>query len=392
AAAGADRVVAVVGNDPHLGGRETEDRATLDLPQAAAELVRTAREANPATVLAVVSSYPYALGDLAADLDAVVWSGHGGQELGNGLADVLLGEVEPRGRLAQTWFAADADLPDVLDYDVQSTGGTYLWSEAEPLYPFGHGLTYTHIEHVAARADRRTARDGDVVTLTVELANTGTRPGEELVQVYATAPGLRPRSPRRRLVAHRRVPLAPGERTAVELAVPVAALAVHDVVSGRPLVVPGEHHLLVGASAADVRHEVALTVEGPAPAPRPLGSAAGFDACRDVRLVPREGFAGSAVRTVAPGTAGVLEFADVGTGGADRLRCTARADGPAEVEVAVRGTSGAWLVVGRAVVPAGGWDVVDVALRRALPGRADLRVRLRGDVALAELELPARQA
>ncbi|GAB7190719.1 glycoside hydrolase family 3 C-terminal domain-containing protein [Kineococcus sp. NUM-3379] len=392
AATAADTVVAVVGNDPHLGGRETEDRRTLELPGASAELVRAVREANPACVLAVVSSYPYALGDLAADVDGIVWSGHAGQEVGNGLADVLLGDVEPRGRLAQTWFASDADLPDVLDYDVQSAGGTYLWSRAEVLYPFGHGLGYTRVEYTAVEADTGgtpgEVTAADAVTLRVQLENTGARAAEELVQVYATAPGIRPEFPRRRLVAHRRVRVEPGARAAAELTVPVAALATYDVAREREDVVPGRYFLLVGASAEDVRHEVALTVSGPARGPRPLGPACSFDACRGVELVPRDGLSGTAVRVADRGLGGAVDFDDCATAGAEVLRCTA--SGPGELRVALRGASGAWREVGGAQVPAGGWHAVDVALRGPLPERADLRVRLSGEVSLAELApLPA---
>ncbi|WP_181032625.1 glycoside hydrolase family 3 C-terminal domain-containing protein, partial [Arthrobacter sp. 9E06] len=138
AAANARTAVVVVGNDPHLGGRETLDRTTLDLPLADQELVRVVREANPRTVLVFVSSYPYALGALA-DTPAIVWTSHGGQELGNGVADILSGDTEPSGRLPQTWFRRDADLADILDYDIITSRSTYLYSRAEPLFALGHG-------------------------------------------------------------------------------------------------------------------------------------------------------------------------------------------------------------------------------------------------------------
>ena len=102
AAASADIVVVAVGNDPHLSGRETADRPHLMLPAAATDLWRTAHEANPRTVLTIISSFPYVLGDAAA-AETVVWSSHGGQELGHGIVDVMAGDQEPTGRLAQSW-------------------------------------------------------------------------------------------------------------------------------------------------------------------------------------------------------------------------------------------------------------------------------------------------
>ena len=96
AAARADAVIVAVGNDPHLAGRETEDSPHLFLPDAAVEVWRTAREANARSVLTIVSSYPYVLG-AAGDAETIVWSSHGGQELGRGLVDVLSGDSEPTG-------------------------------------------------------------------------------------------------------------------------------------------------------------------------------------------------------------------------------------------------------------------------------------------------------
>ncbi|WP_205708801.1 glycoside hydrolase family 3 C-terminal domain-containing protein [Kineococcus siccus] len=385
AAAAADRVVAVVGNDPHLHGRETRDRRTLDLPPGDADLVRAVREVQPECVLAVVSSYPYALGDLVDDVDAVVWSCHAGQEVGSGVVDVLLGDVEPRGRLAQTWYRGDADLPDVLDYDVQTGRATYLWSRADPLFPFGHGLTYSPVTYTSATSERGGTGAAEHVTVRVGLDNPGERAAEELVQVYATAPGLRPEFPRRRLVGHARVRVEPGSSARAEITVPLDALAVRDVATGRDVVVPGTYHLLVGASAEDVRHELPLGVEGTPRAPRELGAATAFDAATGVLLVPRDGTEGAAVRTAHPGAPGRLEFAACATRGAHRLRCSATAPrGPAEVAVAVRGSSGAWIDVGRAAVDASG--TTHVALPALGDGR-DLRVSLHGDVVLTEVSL-----
>ncbi|CAM5574170.1 Sugar hydrolase OS=Streptomyces fumanus OX=67302 GN=GCM10018772_52460 PE=4 SV=1 [Streptomyces fumanus] len=117
AAAGADVVVVVAGNDPHINGRETEDRTTLRLPDQQERLLRAARAANPATVLALVCAYPYAVD--TGPLPAVLWTAHGGQVAGTALARVLAGDVSPAGRLPQTWYASDADLPDLLDYDIR---------------------------------------------------------------------------------------------------------------------------------------------------------------------------------------------------------------------------------------------------------------------------------
>ncbi|WP_432573157.1 beta-glucosidase family protein [Kineococcus sp. SYSU DK005] len=399
AAAGADHVLVVTGNEPHVAGRETEDRATLALPHASAELVRAVREVAPHAVLVLVSSYPYALGGLLDELGAVVWSSHAGQQLGEGLADVLLGEVEPSGRLPQTWFRDDADLPGLLDYDALTARSGYAWAERGVQFPLGHGLGYGAVTYGAVRSSTATATattaaadgSGQEVLVRVELEGDPERAVAELVQVYATAPHLAVPFPRRRLVAHRRVRVEPGARASVELRVPVERLAVRDVARGVTAVLPGTYHLLVGSSAEDVRAELALEVAGEAPAPREPVRAGAFDACEGVELVPREGpgtTGRTAVRAALPGSGGWLEFTGCVAAGVAALRCCARgARGGQELAVRVRGASGAWLPAGRAVLPAGAWGEVDVPLHLPAAGRCDLRVELPAGALLDELEL-----
>lgn len=199
AAAGADAVIVVAGNDPHINGRETEDRTTLALPAAQDLLWRAAHAANPRTVLALTSSYPYAVGDAAATLPAVLWTAHGGQYAGTALARVLFGDVNPSGRLPQTWYAADADLPDLLDYDLISAGVTYHYFRGAPLFPFGHGLSYTSF----AYRDLEVAVDTDAAA------------GEEAVTVSVTSPTpARWRAPRPSSSTPARSTRASGARTA----------------------------------------------------------------------------------------------------------------------------------------------------------------------------------
>ncbi|MCW3844450.1 glycoside hydrolase family 3 C-terminal domain-containing protein [Micromonospora yasonensis] len=150
-AAAADVAVIALGNHPMVDGRETEDWVDLALPAGQEELLRAVYAANPRTVLVVTSSYPYAVGWAQAHLPAVLWTSHGGQEHGNALADVLLGDADPGGRLTQTWYADAAELPDLLDYDIIGADATYLYHRGEPLYPFGHGLSYARFEYVDLR-------------------------------------------------------------------------------------------------------------------------------------------------------------------------------------------------------------------------------------------------
>ena len=392
AAAAADVAVVVVGNDPHLGGRETLDRSTLALPESEQELIRLVREANPRTVLVIVSSYPYALGQLA-DTPAVLWTSHAGQELGNGLADILSGDFEPTGRLAQTWWQRDADLPDILDYDLISSHGTYLYSEAEPLYALGHGLGYSTVSYESAvLADG----GGSDCGIDVELRNTGTRPAHELVQVYAGCPGHRFEFPRRLLVAHQRVELAPGERRTVRIPVPLDRLATFSVTAGRMVVEPGTYELMVGPSASTLPLGVELSVNGEASGPRARGAwirAELFDECCNLALVPETPLAGTAVAPSEPQESATAVYRGWQGSTPKRvaLRLTAGAGG-GRVSVQVPGRGGTWTDSAEASVDPGFDGELALLLdgpRQAVGGGGPeaLRIVLAGPLTVSELQV-----
>ncbi|WP_062518117.1 beta-glucosidase family protein [Demequina gelatinilytica] len=289
AAAGADAVVVAVGNDPHLAGRETEDRPHLWLPESAAAVWRAASAANPKAVLAIMSSFPYVLPSGVADAPTVVWSSHGGQEMGRGLVDVLTGDVEPRGRLAQSWPVDPSQAGDLFDYDTLRQQATYRHQPAPYAFAFGHGLTYGEVAYsaVALEADVVTAPapthrhasfvarpDEAVVSATVTVTNSGERDADELVQVYVEpAEEFALPTPRRLLVAYERVRLAPGETRIVPLAFPVARLSVWDgsvrlggapqdwLHEGALRVQPGLYRVAAGPSADALEVGTELTVE-----------------------------------------------------------------------------------------------------------------------------------
>ncbi|TLM82496.1 beta-glucosidase [Pseudarthrobacter sp. NamE5] len=404
AAAEAHTAVVVVGNDPHLGGRETLDRSTLELPLAEQELVRVVREANPRTILLIVSSYPYALGTLA-DTPAIVWTSHGGQELGSGVADVLSGDIEPSGRLAQTWFARDADLPDILDYDIITSRSTYVYSRAEPLFPLGHGLTYSDVKYqsIALREMPGGGTTGaDVAELTVEVRNEGTRPAFELVQVYASAPGHRFEFPRRLLVGHQRVAIPAGGTATATIAVPLDRLATYSVVEERMLVEPGIYQLLAGASAENLPLALALDVPGTSGAWRPTGQwfrAVNFDTCSNLALVPETRLHGTAI---APADAARPAWAiyrgwSVSGGTEDfELRvvvCSPSDNAGGKISVQVPRTADTWKTVGSASVPKGFSGELRVRLEGGtgateyLGGVETLRLTLQGAVTVSTVQL-----
>ncbi|WP_031087396.1 MULTISPECIES: glycoside hydrolase family 3 C-terminal domain-containing protein [unclassified Streptomyces] len=380
AAAEADLVVVVAGNDPHINGRETEDRTTLRLPAHQERLLRAARAANPATVLALVSAYPYAV-DVEA-LPAVLWTAHGGQAAGTALARVLAGDVSPAGRLPQTWYADDADLPALLDYDVIGGRQTYLYFEGTPLFPFGHGLSYTSFGY----ADLTAEVGEEAVSVSFTVTNTGEVAADEVAQLYVRAESPSVPRPRRALLAHRRLPLAPGASARVSFDVPLSALAFWDVAQGRWRLEPGAYALLVGASSEDVRLSTTVTVDGEPAAPRPVRErgldAADFDEQSGTEIVDRTRTTGDAVTPVAGGTGELVYRAcDFGSG---TTGVTVSVAGEGTVELALDG--GPWTAALSPAAPtAGPYDYVEVDGAFTAGGVHDLRVGLRGSLRLAHV-------
>jgi beta-glucosidase len=362
AARGADVAVVVIGNDPVIGGREAHDRATLALPPPAERLVREVTAACPRTIVVIMSSYPY----LVPDAPAIIWTCHAGQETGHAIAGLITGRHEPQGRLPQTWYAADADLPGPLDYDIIKAGWTYQYTTARPRFPFGHGLTYTtfgygplhveapHVEapraeapHVEApraeapRAEAPRARapwTGDPapreLTVALDVTNLGDRDGTEVVQLYARYAG--PDQPRRRLCGFTRVTLRPGQTVTARIGVPLERLRLWDVAAGEMTLPPGLVEIGAGASSADIRQSVTLPVPAAVPARRPAQvAAADFDDYANVALVDTTPEAGTAVTPADPARPGWLAFTALHpkrTGVAVfRTACSGRSGGRIEV-------------------------------------------------------------
>lgn len=381
-AARADVVVVVAGNDPHINGRETEDRTTLRLPAHQQRLLTAARDANPRTVLALTSAYPYAVD--VADLPAVLWTAHGGQAAGTALARVLAGDVSPAGRLPQTWYAADADLPDLLDYDVIGARQTYLYFEGTPLFPFGHGLSYATFAYGDLTAE---VADEETLRVSFTVANTGYVTADEVAQLYTRAPESPVTRPRRELVAHRRITLSPGESATMSFELPLSRLEFWDVAVGGWRLAPGSYELLAGASSEDIRVRTTVQVTGTPSAPRPVRQlglwAADFDEQSGAEIVDRTKASGDAVTPTGSGEAELL-YRDCDFGaGVTGVTVTTAGEGAVEVEVVLDDRAVTAVLT---PTPTGGpYDYTVDRAALTIDGVHDVRVRLRGPVRLAHV-------
>jgi beta-glucosidase len=334
AAREADVAVVVVGNHPLINGRETEDRVDLALPPAQEALLQAVHAANPRTVAVVQSSYPYGIEWVQNHVPAVIWSAHGGQEYGHALADVLFGDAAPAGRLTQTWYASAADLPDLLDYDIIADDATYLYFRGTPLYPFGHGLTYTTFAYSDLRCRpaggerwQETAEvtaDGEL-DVSVVVTNTGARASDEVVQLYTRQHASRVKQPLRQLRGFQRIHLAPDERMTVHFRLRAADLAFWDVTRNRKVVEESRHSVMVGRSSIDIHQATTVTVRGELiPARDALAvaiPAAGHDDYAGIDLRDASPTGGDTVSAAEPGAWIAFAQVDFGAGAG---ACTAR--------------------------------------------------------------------
>ena len=224
-------------------GREAMDRRSLQLETE--DLIKVVWQANPNTVAVLISSFPFAINWTAEHVPAIVHLTQCSQELGHALADVLFGDYNPAGRLTQTWVRDILDLPNMLDYDIRH-GRTYMYFKGKPLFPFGHGLSYTSFKYSRLKVKR----EGDNYVFRFQLKNTGKRDGEEVVQLYASFKGD---DAAQRLRGFARVAVKAGETKEVELVVPAADLKLWDS-DAHAFTFPGKRaKIRIGASSADLR-------------------------------------------------------------------------------------------------------------------------------------------
>ena len=253
AAREADVALVFVGANEQVSA-EAQDRSDIHLPGAQHELVQAIYKANPRTILVISSNCPVAVNWEQDNLPAIVGGLFLGEQQGYALAEVLFGDYNPGGKLSTTWFRRVEDLPDFHDYNVRN-GRTYMYFRGNPLYPFGHGLSYTTFEYKNLQVSKNTLGPGGKVTITSEVTNTGHRDGDEIVQLYVHCTGGTVERPFKQLVNFDRVHLKAGETRSVsfDLAHEDNALRYWDEDKYEFVVEPGTVEVMAGASSADIK-------------------------------------------------------------------------------------------------------------------------------------------
>lgn len=239
------------------------DRESMRLVGRQDELIARVAAANPNTIVVLNVGSPVEM-PWANDVAAILQSWYGGQDAGHALADVLFGDVTPSGKLPTTFPMRLEDNPAFINYPgengrVQYGEGIFVGyryydkKRLAPLFPFGHGLSYTTFAYNHLRLNGETFRPGDEIRLSVDVTNSGQRAGQEVVQVYVRDEASRLVRPPQELKAFAKVALEPGETQTVTLTLTGQSLAYYDPSAGGWVTEPGTFTLLVGSSSRDIR-------------------------------------------------------------------------------------------------------------------------------------------
>jgi len=265
----ADAVVLCLGLTARLEGEEMRvaiegfaggDRTRLDLPAPQQRLLERIVALGKPTVLVLMSGSAVAINWAQEHVPAILEAWYPGQAGGTAIADVLFGAYTPGGRLPVTFYRDVADLPPFEDY--RMAGRTYRFFEGVPLYPFGYGLSYTTFRYDRLRVSRDTLRGDDTLTVSVDVTNTGTRGGDEVVQLYVRYPHSAVPRPRRDLRGFRRVTLGPGASRTITFPLTAAAFRYWDADAHHWAVENGPVVVEAGASSGDIRLERGVAVAG----------------------------------------------------------------------------------------------------------------------------------
>jgi len=251
---------------------EASDRANLELPFGQKELIEKVLEANPNTIVVIIAGAPYDIDEISQKSNALVWSWFNGSEGGNALADVLLGNVNPSGKLPWTMPKKLEDSPahatnsfpgdKTVSYDEGILVG-YRWFDTKniaPLYPFGYGLSYADFTFSEVKTNEESFTENDTISINLNVQNIGKIDGKEVVQVYVSKPNSKVERASKELKSFQKVKVGAGKSTSVILKLPVKELAYYDVSTKNWVVEPGTYKLKLGNSSRNILSELEITI------------------------------------------------------------------------------------------------------------------------------------
>ncbi|MCK5473588.1 MAG: glycoside hydrolase family 3 C-terminal domain-containing protein [Planctomycetes bacterium] len=254
AAEEADVAIVVVGTNAQI---ETEgrDRNTLALPSQQDELIKAVFQANPKTIVVLISGSAVLMDKWIDKVPAVLECWFGGQEVGNAIADVIFGNYNPSGKLPITFPLNEQQLPSFdNDYETAGESRGYRYYEKQnlkPLFPFGYGLSYTSFEYSNLKVKPQLCKISDTVTVSVDVSNVGKRTGDEIVQLYVGDVKASVQRPLKELKGFNRVTLQPGQTKTVTFTLGGDSFAFYDVDAKKFVTEPGAFKIMAGTNSAN---------------------------------------------------------------------------------------------------------------------------------------------
>ena len=262
-----DVAIVFVGTDENTATEEA-DRLTLDLPGNQLNLIKAVAAENKHTIVVMQTLGCVEVEEFKnlENIPGIIWTGYNGQAQGPAIAKVLFGEVTPGGKLNATWYKSVKDLPAITDYTLrggEGKNGRTLWYFDKPVsYEFGYGISYTTFEYSDFRISRSSMTPDDKLTISVNVKNTGSYDGDEVVQIYVTTPDspASAQRPIKRLKGFKRVTIPVGQTKTVSIDIDCADLWFWDMEADRMTYDKGRYVFEIGSSSKDIRGTVAATM------------------------------------------------------------------------------------------------------------------------------------
>jgi beta-glucosidase len=275
----ADVAIVCVGTT-HEHESEGYDRVDWELPGEQSRLIETVARANPRTVVVLTHGSPMGMAGWVNRVPAVVEAWFNGQETGNAIADVLFGDVNPSGKLPDTYPVYYQDNPTFINYpgengEVRYGEGLFVGyryydaKDIEPLFPFGYGLSYTTFTYQNLRLSSETIESDGSLQVQLDVTNSGSRAGKEVVQLYLRDIASRLVRPPKELKGFRKVTLAPGETKTVTFDMTSKELSYYDPEQKGWVAEAGDFEVMIGSSSRDIRARSRFMLKSEPPAPRP---------------------------------------------------------------------------------------------------------------------------
>jgi beta-glucosidase len=255
-----DVAILVLGTSPIIS-REELDRTDIELPQVQRDLIAEVASVNPHIIIVLVNGGPVAFAGFENNAAGIVEAWYGGEFGGKAIADVLFGEVDPGGRLPETFYASTKQLPPMSDYDLINHPRTYMYISEPVLYPFGYGLSYTQFQYSDLKLSSGKINASAEIEIQFTVKNVGKVKGDEVAQLYAHDIDAPIKVPINQLKRFQRITLAAGESKRLTFKIPASEFSFYDTRNNDLTTAPGTWEIQVGSSSKDIRLKNTFTIE-----------------------------------------------------------------------------------------------------------------------------------